>query len=123
MRTGGRLLAAAGIALAVRSGLLLLGIGRPRRGPRPDFVLAGPYLRVRNPLLAGVLLACAGVALALASWPAGAVALGGALGGHLWVVGLEEPRLETRFGHAYAEYLRRVPRWLPALGRRRLPDI
>jgi len=85
VRAGGLLLAAAGIALAVRSGLLLLGIGRPRRGPRPDFVLAGPYLRVRNPLLAGVLLACVGV--------------------------------------AYAEYLRRVPRWLPALGRRRLPDI
>ena len=106
MRAGGLLLAAAGIALAVRSGLLLLGIGRPRRGPRPDFVLAGPYLRVRNPLLAGVLLACVGVALALASWPAGAVALGGALG-----------------GRGYAEYLRRVPRWLPALGRRRLPDI
>ena len=113
MRAGGLLLAAAGIALAVRSGLLLLGIGRPRRGPRPDFVLAGPYLRVRNPLLAGVLLACAGVALALAC----------ALGGHLWVVGIEEPRLETRFGRAYAEYLRRVPRWLPALGQRRLPDI
>jgi protein-S-isoprenylcysteine O-methyltransferase Ste14 len=109
--------------LALRSGLLLLGVGRPRRGPRPAFVLAGPYVRVRNPLLVGVLLACAGLSLALASWPAGAVTLGVALGAHLWVVGLEEPRLRRRFGRAYAEYLRCVPRWLPALGRRRLPDI
>ena len=118
VRTGGLVLAATGIALAVRSALLLVGVGRPRRGRRPAFVLAGPYLRLRNPLLAGVLLACAGVALALASWPAVVVALGAALAAHAWVVAVEEPRLERRFGRAYAEYLRCVPRWLPALGRR-----
>ncbi len=123
MRTGGLVLAATGLALAVRSALLLVGVGRPRRGPRPAFVLAGPYLRSLNPLLAGLLLACAGIALALASWPAIAVALGAALGAHVWVVVVEEPRLERRFGRAYAEYLRRVPRWLPALGRRRPPGI
>jgi len=123
VRTGGLVLAAVGTALAVRSALLLVGVGRPRRGPRPAFVLAGPYLRLRNPLLAGVLLACSGIALALASWPALAVAIGAALGAHAWVVAVEEPRLERRFGRAYGEYLRRVPRWLPALGRRRPPDI
>jgi len=123
VRTGGLVLAATGIALAVRSALLLVGLGRPQRGPRPAFVLAGPYLRLRNPLLAGLLLALAGVALALASWPALAGALGAAVLAHAWVVAVEEPRLERRFGPAYAEYRRRVPRWLPALGRLRPPDI
>jgi protein-S-isoprenylcysteine O-methyltransferase Ste14 len=28
-------------------------------------------------------------------------------------VRVEEPRLRARSGAAYAEYLRRVPRWLP----------
>lgn len=123
MRTGGLVLAVTGIALAVRSALLLAGVGRPQRGPRPAFVLAGPYVRLRNPLLAGILLACVGIALTLDSWPAAAVALGAALGAQAWVVAIEEPRLEKRFGRAYSEYLRRVPRWLPALGRQRLPDI
>jgi len=52
VRAAGVGIALAGLALAVRSALLLGGRGRPRRGPRPAFILAGPYLRMRNPLLA-----------------------------------------------------------------------
>jgi protein-S-isoprenylcysteine O-methyltransferase Ste14 len=29
------------------------------------------------------------------------------------VVRVEEPELAARFGAAYTEYLRRVPRWVP----------
>ena len=117
MRTVGIVVGVLGAALALRSALLLAGRGRPRRGPRPAFVLAGPYLRIRNPLLAGVALAFLGTAAALSSWwLAGGVAAA-ALGAHVWVVRVEEPQLRARFGAAYAEYLRRVPRWLPALGR------
>jgi protein-S-isoprenylcysteine O-methyltransferase Ste14 len=119
VRVVGIALAVAGAALALRSALLLAGRGRPRRGPRPAFVLAGPYLRTRNPLLGGLVLALAGAALAASSWWIAAGAAAAGLAAHLWVVLVEERRLRDRFGIAYAEYLRRVPRWLPRLGRRR----
>ena len=118
MRLAGVALAVLGASLALRSALLLVGRGRPRRGPRPSFVLAGPYLRIRNPLLSGMILGLVGLAIARASALLGLLAAGAALGGHLWVVRVEEPRLAARFGAAYAEYLRRVPRWIPR-GRRR----
>ena len=106
-----------GVELALRSAQLLAGRGRPRRGPQPRFVLAGPYLRVRNPLYAGVVLAAAGAAIGARSTALGAATLALAVGLHLWVVRVEEPRLRARFGAAYAEYLVRVPRWLPSLRR------
>jgi protein-S-isoprenylcysteine O-methyltransferase Ste14 len=106
-------LVVAGAALALRSALLLAGRGRPRRGPQPSFVIAGPYRRTRNPLLAGVLVAAAGVALAAHSIAVAACVAAAALVAHLWVVRVEEPRLVARFGDAYAAYLRCVPRWIP----------
>lgn len=109
----GLLLLVLGLALALRSALLLAGRGRPRRGPPPAFVLAGPYLRLRNPLLLGLLVALLGLALAAASWPLALLAAPASAAAHLWVVRVEEPRLRARFGDAYAEYVRRVPRWLP----------
>ena len=118
MRSVGIAVAGFGIGLALRSAGLLLGRGRPRRGPRPAFVLAGPYLRIRNPLLGGMIVALGGVSLAKPSlWLGLATALAG-LAAHLWVVRLEEPRLRARFGEAYATYLGVVPRWLPRLRRR-----
>ena len=113
----GVVLAVLGLALATRSAVLLAGRGRPRRGPRPAFVLAGPYLRMRNPLLAGVVVGIAGAAVVAGSRWLGAVALAIALAAHVWVVAVEERRLLRRFGEAYAEYLRRVPRWLPRRNR------
>jgi protein-S-isoprenylcysteine O-methyltransferase Ste14 len=109
----GAALVVAGGALAVRSAMLLGGRGRPRRGPRPAFVVAGPYLRLRNPLVAGLLVATAGVALAGRSPGLAVVTLIAAAASHVWVVYVEEPRLTARFGAAYEAYLRRVPRWLP----------
>ena len=109
----GAVLVVAGIVLALRSVALLAGRGRPRRGPQPAFVIAGPYRRLRNPLLAGLLLTAAGAALASRSLIVAAGALLAAVGAHVWVVRIEEPRLAARFGDAYAAYLRRVPRWVP----------
>jgi protein-S-isoprenylcysteine O-methyltransferase Ste14 len=37
------------------------------------------------------------------------------LGVNLFVLGYEEPTLRARFGAEYAEYTRRVGRWIPAL--------
>jgi protein-S-isoprenylcysteine O-methyltransferase Ste14 len=109
----GAALCVLGVALVLRSALILAGRGRPERGPRPALILAGPYRRLRNPVFAGLLATLAGTALAMRSgWMAASAALAWA-GLHLWVVRVEEPRLRARFGRAYAEYVRRVPRWLP----------
>jgi len=113
VRVAGLAVALVGLALAARSAQLLAGRGRPRRGPQPAFVIAGPYLRLRNPLFAGLVVTLAGAALALESWLLVVVALAGFGVAHAWVVRAEEPRLRARFGDAYAEYLRRIPRWLP----------
>jgi protein-S-isoprenylcysteine O-methyltransferase Ste14 len=109
----GALVALLGVGLAVRSALLLAGRGRPQRGPRPAFVIAGPYVRMRNPLAAGVVGALAGGALMLGSATLGTAAAIAWAGAHLWIVRVEEPRLRARFGPAYEAYLRAVPRWIP----------
>ena len=114
----GTVLIVTGVLLAVRSALLLGGRGRPRRGPRPAFVIAGPYRRMRNPLLAGVIAAAFGVAMAARSSALVVTAVLAALAAHLWVVRVEEPRRASRFGDAYAAYLRCVPRWVPRRGSR-----
>jgi len=113
MRLAGAILAIAGACLAVRSALLLAGRGRPKRGPMPRFVIAGPYVRMRNPLFAGLLLALVGLTGATRSAPLGVATMAIALALHVWVTAVEEPRLRKRFGEAYEAYLDAVPRWLP----------
>ncbi len=122
MGAAGAVLAVAGVVLAVRSAALLAGRGRPRRGPLPSFVIAGPYRRVRNPLLAGLVLAAIGMALATRSIELVVGAAIAAAVAHLWVVRIEEPRLAARFGDAYAAYRRCVPRWVPVGSTRAGPD-
>src|SRR5512143_3381298 len=109
----GAILVVVGGVLATRSALLLAGRGRPRRGPQPAFVIAGPYRRTRNPLFAGVLLAAVGISLATRSVEIALLSAAAALVAHVWVVRIKERRLAARFGDAYAAYLRHVPRWLP----------
>lgn len=113
MRAAGAILIVAGTALALRSALLLAGRGRPQRGPRPAFVIAGPYRRMRNPLYLGLLVALTGAALAIGSATLALATLVMALAAHLVVVRHEEPGLASRFGDAYRAYRERVPRWLP----------
>lgn len=115
----GVLLAVIGVGTAVRCGLLLLGRGRPLRGPQPSFVIAGPYRRLRNPLFAGCALAVVGAAIAVGSLSAAIGAVAVVLMFDGWVRWVEEPRLRRRFGAAYAAYLDRVPRWIPRARSRR----
>jgi protein-S-isoprenylcysteine O-methyltransferase Ste14 len=117
MRAAGAVLVVAGLALALRSAFLLAGRGRPQRGPRPAFVIAGPYRRMRNPLLAGVVVALAGATLATRSGTLALATALGAVAAHVFVVRVEEPSLTSRFGDAYVAYRERVPRWWPGSGR------
>ncbi len=95
-------------------------IGVPELAPQPTAsppITDGIYARIRHPRYVQMTLALLGYAL-IANYPA---AYGAFL---LWCAGiyavvlLEERELEARFGEAYREYCRRVPRFVPRFGKR-----
>lgn len=81
--------------------------------PPTQFVCQGPYRWSRNPVAGCVIGMLLGEAVALSSTGVFLLFLAGMLLAHLQVVLLEEPLLRKRFGEAYQEYWRRVPRWIP----------
>jgi len=89
--------------------------GRDRRVYAEDLVTEGLYGHCRNPMYVGNVLILAGLAVASNSW----LALGLLLPLYLFVcvciVAAEERYLAERFGDAYDEYCRDVPRWRPRL--------
>jgi protein-S-isoprenylcysteine O-methyltransferase Ste14 len=74
---------------------------------------------MRNPIMAAELSVIWAVALYLASLGAVLYAVVITAAAHVAVVHVEEPELRRRFGQSYDDYCRRVPRWLPRLGRPR----
>lgn len=114
------LLAAAGAAVGLAM-IVWVAWAFVRRGrgtpipidPPAEFVAAGLFRRVRNPMYVGALLVLLAEALFFRSgWLlAYAVALWAAL--HAFVVLVEEPQLARRFGDSYRAYCAAVPRWLP----------
>ncbi len=109
---------AAGAALAAWSAWALAALGRGTPNPLspPErLVVVGPYRYSRNPLMVGGWIAGAGLALVLRS-PALALFYALVIGcGAAYVRAIEEPRLLTRFGAAYRQYMSAVPRWGHAL--------
>jgi protein-S-isoprenylcysteine O-methyltransferase Ste14 len=102
------------MALLCLSTFLFHGRGTPAPfDPPRTFVVVGPYRYVRNPMYIGGWVMFVGLGLSLHSisiilfsflW------LGLA---HLFVVFVEEPGLEKRFGGAYGDYKKTVNRWIP----------
>src|SRR5262249_10770128 len=83
--------------------------------PPRQFVVAGPYRYVRNPMISGVIAILAGEACVLASRPhAGWAALFAAINA-IYIPLFEEPMLAARFGEPYAAYRRHVRRFVPRL--------
>ncbi|NIS82603.1 MAG: hypothetical protein GTO14_20925 [Anaerolineales bacterium] len=83
----------------------------------PDYLLIrGPYQFTRNPMYLSELILWLGWALFYGSIAVliSLLVLGSLM--NLRVVRREEPELEVRFGEAYLQYKRMVPRWL---GKRR----
>ena len=83
--------------------------------PTSRLVVRGPYRRVRNPMISGVLCVLLGEALlftstALLTWAALFLAINA-----IWFPLVEEPALRERFGADYDAYRAAVPRWLPRL--------
>jgi protein-S-isoprenylcysteine O-methyltransferase Ste14 len=94
----------------------LVGKGTPAPFDAPrEFVAAGPYLYVRNPMYLGAVIVIIGAALVLQSVSALLVAVVFILLAHAFVLHYEEPTLEERFGKGYLQYKTLVNRWLPRL--------
>jgi protein-S-isoprenylcysteine O-methyltransferase Ste14 len=93
---------------------IVRGSGTPAPfDPPTKFVATGPYRWVRNPMYIGGLALLAGFGLYLRS---PAVLLLAAIFlalSHVFVTRVEEPGLRKKFGAAYEDYLKAVPRWLP----------
>ena len=115
----GLLFAAAGLAMMVWTMRLFAskgGGGTPAPWqPVKNFIVAGPYRHVRNPMLIGVNLFLTAEALLLQSWPIFIWMAAFVIINTVYFAFSEEPQLEKRFGGAYADYKHNVPRWLPRL--------
>lgn len=91
-------------------------VGKTELGGGGELATRGIYGRVRHPRYAGSFLAVLGACLLANTTAAWIVAA-------LWTalmlaaIGMEERELRTRFGTAYQEYCRRVPRFIPRLRR------
>ena len=88
------------------------GTPAPWEPPR-KLVVRGPYRHARNPMISSVLILIAAEALLFGSWPL-LVWMGVFfLGNVVYFPLVEEKGLAERFGQAYREYKKNVPRWLP----------
>src|SRR4029450_2295178 len=109
----GALLAAAGLGMLAWTGTLFIRMGRGTLAPWDPTrkrVVRGPYAHVRNPMITGVLAILVGEAIAFGARPLGTWAALIFAINHVYFLASEEPGLADRFGPAYAEYKRHVPR-------------
>ena len=81
--------------------------------PPTQFVAAGPYRYVRNPMMLGLLLILGGEAALYESRAVWIYTLVLMAAAYCFVRFWEEPGLERRFGEPYRAYTRVVPRWIP----------
>jgi protein-S-isoprenylcysteine O-methyltransferase Ste14 len=97
---------------------LVKGHGTPAPlDPPKELVATGFYRYVRNPMYVGVLLILIGHFLWFGFWSLLPYAGLAWLATHLFVTLYEEPTLKRKFGAAYENYLKRVPRWIPRFHR------
>lgn len=108
------MIAGAALVLTCVGFFVLRGRGTPAPfDPPKNFVAAGPYKYVRNPMYVGGLSLLVGFGLWQQSVSILLFALLLALIVHLFVVLFEEPGLERRFSASYINYKQSVNRWLP----------
>lgn len=99
-----------GLAVALAA-MAQLGLWRTVGQPRPGFQGSGLYRISRNPQIVGYGIALLGWGLL---WPS--LHMMGWLATYAlmarWIVASEEEHLERKFGEAYHDYCRQVPRYL-----------
>ncbi len=89
--------------------------GRDHKVYAEDLVTGGFFAHSRNPLYLGNVLILIGLFLIHGNPWVLALGSGFFLSGYAAIVAAEEHYLAGRFGTAYQEYVRDVPRWLPRL--------
>jgi protein-S-isoprenylcysteine O-methyltransferase Ste14 len=95
---------------------LVKGRGTPAPiDPPKELVVAGFYRCVRNPMYVGVILILIGHFLWFERVWLIVYAAFAFLLVHLFVTLYEEPTLKKKFGAAYEDYMKEVPRWIPRL--------
>ena len=107
-----------GLALIVQTVALFATEGQGTLAPwdpTARLVVLGPYRRVRNPMISGVLCVLLGETLlfgstSLLAWLALVFAVNA-----IYLPLVEEPGLRQRFGADYDAYRAAVPRWVPRL--------
>ena len=75
--------------------------------------MTGPFQWVRNPLYVGSFVIACGYCSMTGGWIVWAIAVPMFLATHCSAVHWEEKFLLEKFGEPFAEYCRRVPRWIP----------
>ena len=113
-----------GLPLLLWGYLQYLYVGRyrhPRAGgtsgmdvPPDRIVDSGPYRYTRNPMYMGHLIFLTGLAITFWSWIAVLILLARGIWFHRRVLH-DEHRLQALFGQQYADYCRRVKRWIPGV--------
>jgi protein-S-isoprenylcysteine O-methyltransferase Ste14 len=98
------------IVFVIRGGGTPIPLDPPSR-----FVASGLFRYVRNPMYVGatLVLACEAVFFLSPILAFYTFVLWFAL--HIFLVVIEEPQLERRFGESYRIYLNTTPRWIPRL--------
>ena len=107
-----------GLSLALWTMRLFHSIGQGTAAPwdpPQQLVVAGPYRHVRNPMLTSVFIIQLAEALLLNSWAIFIFFIVSVIANMLYFPLVEEKSLEKRFGNAYREYRKNVPRWIPRL--------
>lgn len=99
-------------------GLLVRTLASGHLEKNQALATGGPYAYTRNPLYLGSLVVAAGFTLAAKSWWVALVAAGMFFSVYLPVIAAEERFLQAHF-QEFAEYARRVPRFLPRIRARR----
>jgi len=83
--------------------------------PPKELVVSGLYNYVRNPMYVGIILILIGHFVWFGFWSLVAYAVIVFIAFSTFVIFYEEPNLKKRFGAAYEEYCKRVPRWIPRI--------
>ena len=93
---------------------LIQGRGTPAPiDPPKELVATGFYRYIRNPMYVGVLAIIIGHFLWFGYWNLLIYAIVVFVGFNAFVTYYEEPTLKRKFGAAYEDYLKKVPRWIP----------
>jgi protein-S-isoprenylcysteine O-methyltransferase Ste14 len=77
----------------------------------------GPYAYVRNPLYVGNFAIVLGLLLIAHSTWVYVIALLFFFGSYFFIIRAEENFLRSKFGAAYDDFMKRVPRWVPRFSR------